>query len=41
VSDEGEFWATRNLERLTKEVGEQSVMLKALARSSLLRGEAR
>ena len=27
VSDEGEFWETRSLERLTKEVGEQSAML--------------
>jgi hypothetical protein len=27
VSDEGEFWATRNLARLTKEIGEQSAML--------------
>jgi hypothetical protein len=27
VSDEGEFWETRSLERLTKEIGEQSAML--------------
>jgi hypothetical protein len=27
VSDEGDFWETRNLERLTKEIGEQSAML--------------
>jgi len=27
VSDEGEFWETRSVERLTKEVGEQSAML--------------
>jgi hypothetical protein len=27
VSDEGDFWETRSLERLTKEVGEQSAML--------------
>ncbi len=27
VSDEGEFWETRNLERLTKEIGEQSATL--------------
>jgi len=27
VSDEGDFWETRSLDRLTKEVGEQSAML--------------
>ena len=27
VSDEGDFWETRSLERLIKEVGEQSAML--------------
>jgi hypothetical protein len=27
VSDEGDFWETRSLERLTKEIGEQSAML--------------
>ena len=27
VSDEGGFWETRNLERLTKEIGDQSAML--------------
>ena len=27
VSDEGEFWETRSLERLTKEIGDQSAML--------------
>ena len=27
VSDEGDFWETRSLERLTKEIGKQSVML--------------
>ena len=27
VSDEGGFWETRSLERLTKEIGEQSAML--------------
>ena len=27
VSDEGEFWKTRSLERLTKEIGDQSAML--------------
>jgi hypothetical protein len=27
VSDEGEFWGTRSLERLTNEIGEQSAML--------------
>jgi hypothetical protein len=27
ASDEGEFWETRSLERLTKEIGEQSAML--------------
>jgi hypothetical protein len=27
VSDEGDFWDTRSLERLTKEIGEQSAML--------------
>jgi len=27
VSDEGHFWETRSLERLTKEIGEQSAML--------------
>jgi hypothetical protein len=27
VSDEGDFWETRSLERLTKEIGEQSTML--------------
>jgi len=27
VSDEGEFWETRSLDRLTKEIGEQSAML--------------
>ncbi len=30
VSDEGEFWETRSLERLTQEVGEQSAMLASL-----------
>jgi hypothetical protein len=30
VSDEGEFWATRSLDRLTKEIGEQSAMLAGL-----------
>jgi hypothetical protein len=30
VSDEGDFWETRNLERLTKEIGEQSAMLAGL-----------
>jgi len=30
VSDEGDFWETRSLERLTKEVGEQSAMLASL-----------
>lgn len=30
VSDEGEFWETRNLERLTKEVGEQSAVLASV-----------
>ena len=29
VSDEGNFWATRSLKQLTKEVGEQSAMLAA------------
>jgi hypothetical protein len=27
VSDEGDFWETRSLDRLTKEVGDQSAML--------------
>jgi len=27
VNDEGNFWETRSLERLTKEIGEQSAML--------------
>ena len=27
MSDEGEFWETRSLDRLTKEIGEQSAML--------------
>ena len=27
VSDEGDFWETRSLERLTREIGEQSAML--------------
>ena len=27
VRDEGDFWETRSLERLTKEIGEQSAML--------------
>jgi hypothetical protein len=27
VNDEGDFWETRSLERLTKEIGEQSAML--------------
>ena len=27
ASDEGGFWETRSLERLTKEIGEQSAML--------------
>jgi hypothetical protein len=27
VSDEGDFWETRGLERLTKEIGDQSAML--------------
>jgi hypothetical protein len=27
VSDEGDFWETRRLERLTKEIGDQSAML--------------
>jgi hypothetical protein len=27
VSDEGDFWETRSLERLTKEIGDQSAML--------------
>jgi hypothetical protein len=27
VDDEGNFWETRSLERLTKEIGEQSAML--------------
>jgi hypothetical protein len=27
VSDEGEFWETRSLERLTKEIGDQNAML--------------
>jgi hypothetical protein len=50
VSDEGDFWDTRSLERLTKEIGEQSAMLagflgalkemlKAMARSNLLGGD--
>jgi len=30
VSDEGDFWHTRSLERLTKEIGEQSAMLAGL-----------
>jgi hypothetical protein len=30
VSDEGEFWETRSLERLTKEIGEQSAMLASV-----------
>ena len=30
VNDEGDFWETRSLERLTKEVGEQSAMLASL-----------
>src|SRR5450759_1653208 len=30
VSDEGDFWETRSLERLTKEIGEQSAMLAGL-----------
>ena len=30
VSDEGEFWETRSLERLTQEVGEQSAMIAGL-----------
>lgn len=30
VSDEGGFWETRNLERLTKAVGEQSAMLASV-----------
>ena len=27
MSDEGDFWETRSLERLTKEIGDQSAML--------------
>jgi hypothetical protein len=27
MSDEGDFWETRSLERLTKAIGEQSAML--------------
>jgi len=27
VSDEGDFWETRSLERLAKEIGDQSAML--------------
>ncbi len=27
MNDEGDFWETRSLERLTKEIGEQSAML--------------
>jgi hypothetical protein len=30
VSDEGDFWATRSLERLTEEIGEQSAMLAGM-----------
>jgi hypothetical protein len=30
VSDEGDFWETRSLERLTKEIGEQSAMLAGI-----------
>ncbi len=30
VSDEGEFWETRSLERLTKEIGEQSAVLASV-----------
>jgi hypothetical protein len=30
ASDEGDFWETRSLERLTKEIGEQSAMLAGL-----------
>jgi hypothetical protein len=30
VSDEGDFWETRNLERLTKEIDDQSAMLAGL-----------
>jgi hypothetical protein len=30
VSDEGDFWETRSLERLTKEIGDQSAMLAGL-----------
>ena len=30
VSDEGDFWETRSLERLTKEIGEQRAMLAGL-----------
>jgi hypothetical protein len=29
VNDAGDFWETRSLERLTKEVGEQKAMLAA------------
>ncbi len=30
VSDEGEFWETRSLERLTKQIGEQNAMLAGI-----------
>ena len=30
VSDEGDFWETRSLDRLTKEIGEQSAMLASV-----------
>ena len=36
--DEGDFWETRNLEQLSKQIGEQSAML---AKSKLLGGDAR
>ena len=30
MSDEGGFWETRSLDRLTKEIGEQSAMLASV-----------
>jgi hypothetical protein len=35
VSDEGDFWDTRSLERLTKEIGDQSAMLAGRVNRSL------
>ena len=40
VSDEGGFWETRSLERLTKEIGDQSAMLAGFLGAKDAMGQA-